>query len=318
MTELTKNMQPVCVGRFVIAIPTVARIKGWDQNVDRTKIEIITPPSTNKRAFDTKTDQQIAALKTSPSVTDGYSFKDKTQLTQDSNLLTSYNDSGTRYASGGILYNLDAFFWQPALEIKFHTSTTDKYLETGVARITNVVKSFAPIPTTEINNLPAGLCIEKGMMMGSTVRPEEVAVSGRIDQYPGVTFSFSTRTSGQPHDGPTMIQRIDHSFGLGDWMGKEVSASSTFLRKGKRTLNGQKGEEMVIVFSKDGETRLSADAEFYPAPNTLDKPIITVSLNDQTHDDNTHKPYNKNLTKEEFLALWDALLDGIKLRPGAI
>jgi hypothetical protein len=318
MTELTKNMQPVCVGRFVIAIPTVARIKGWTQNVDATKIETIIPPSANKQAFDAKVDQRVTLLKASPNVTEGYLFKDKIQLTQDSGLLTSYNDAGTRYKSGSILYKLEAFFWQPSLEMTFKTETTTKYLEEDIDGIKKLVKSFAPIPTTEINNLPAGLCIEKGMMMGSTVRPEEVAVSGRIDQYPGVGFSFHTQTYGKPYDDPTMLERNSHSFGLGDLLSKEISSSTKFLRKGKRTINGQKGEEMVAVITINGETSIEANAEFYPVPNTLDKPMIEVALGDQTHNTNTHKPYNKNLTQEEFLALWDALLDGIKLRPGAI
>lgn len=172
--------------------------------------------------------------------------------------------------------------------------------------------------TLDITHLPPGLCIEKGVMTGSAVRPEEVAVSGHIDQYPGLRFSFHTETAGKPYNDPTMLDRIGHSFGLGDLLGKQISASTKFLRKGKRSLNGQKGEEMVAVITINGETSMKANAEFYPAPNTLDKPMIEVSLSDQTHDDNTHVPYNKNLTQEEFLVLWDALLNGIKLRLGAI
>jgi hypothetical protein len=98
-------------------------------------------------------------------------------------------------------------------------------------------------------------------------------------------------------------------------MGKEITAATKFLRKGRRTLNGQPGEEVVAVITIDGETSYEANAEFYGEPNSLDKPNMEVSLSDQTHDDNTHKPYGKNLTEKEFLALWDALLNGIKPRP---
>ena len=68
----------------------------------------------------------------------------------------------------------------------------------------------------------------------------------------------------------------------------------------------------------DGEMSIDANAELNEGPKTPGEPSIKVLLSDQTHDDNTHKPFNKNLTKEEFLALWDALLNSIKLRPGAI
>ena len=313
MTELTKSMQPVCVGRFVIAIPTVARIKGWNQKVDDIKIESITPPSTNKLAFDAKTNQRITLLKTSPHKTDGVLFKDKIQLTSDSNLLIYRENRLDHYQ-----FQLDALFWRPALEMKFHARTSDKYLTEGIDEISKLVKSFSPAPTSNIIQLPPGLCIEKGIITGSTFRAEEVAVSGRIDEYPGLGFSFYTQTYSRAHEGPTMLDRIGHLFGLGDWIGKTASASTKFLRKGKRELNGQKGEEMVAIITYNGETSMEANAEFYPDANTLDKPMIKVSLGDQTHDDNTHKPFNKNLTQEEFLALWDALLNGIKLRPGAI
>ena len=232
-------------------------------------------------------------------------------------MLISYSNV-SKYKSDGYLYNLDATYWRPSLEMQFHASTTDEYFETGMARISMVVKSFTPTPTSDITHLPPGLCIEQGIITGNTFRAEEVAVSGRIDEYPGLGFSFYTQTYGKPHEGKTMLERNSHSFGLGDWIGKTASASTKFLRKGKRELNGQSGEEMVAIITYNGETSFEANAEFYPDANTLNKPMIKVSLGDQTHDDNTHKPFNKNLTKEEFLALWDALLNSIKLRPGAI
>lgn len=313
MTEQTKNMQPVCVGRFVMEIPVVARINGWDQNVNYTKIESIVPPSTNKRDFDSKIAQRVTQLKNSPHNTEGMLFKDQVHLTPDSDLLVYRENKRDHF-----LYQMDALFWRPAMEMKFQKKFATEDLAEGVDRITKLVKSFSPTLTINTTRLPAGLCIENGVMTGSTFRAEEVAVSGRIDQYPGLGFSFHTQTYGKPYDDPTMLERIGHSFNLGDLLGKEISASTKFLRKGKRSLNGQKGEEMVAVITINGETSFEANAEFYPVPNTLDKPMIEVSLADKTHDTNTHKPFNKNLTQEEFLALWDALLNSIKLRPGAI
>ena len=264
-------------------------------------------------AFENQITQRVALLKTSPHKTDGVLFKDKIQLSPESILLVYRENQSDRR-----MHQLDVLFWRQALEMKFHTETSDEYLAEGIDDISKVVKSFSPVPTSDMTRLPPGMCIEKGVITGSVPRGEAVAVSGRIDQYPGVTFSFSTQTQSKPHEDPTMIDRIARSFGLGDRLGKEISASTTFLRKGKRSLNGQKGEEMVAVIKIDGETSMEASAEFYTEPNTLDKPTIEISLSDQTHDDNTHKPYPKNFTQEEFLALWDALLNGIKLRPGAL
>ena len=170
--------------------------------------------------------------------------------------------------------------------------------------------------TTDLLSLPSGLCVERGIFTGTEFRGEEVAMAGRIDEYPGLGFSFHTVSTDRPSQDPTMIQRIEDSFGMDDEIGKSITAATRFIRKGKRKLNGQLGEEIVIVHKENGRTIMDAKAEFYyTAPTSLDRPIITISLSDQTHDDNTRQPFNKNLTEKEFLALWDSMLNGIKVRP---
>jgi hypothetical protein len=246
----------------------------------------------------------------SPHDTDGVLFKNRLHLSPDSELLVYREVKSDRR-----MFQLDALYWHPSFEYLFHSETTNKYLVEDIDGITKVVKSFVPMPTTDLLSLPPGLCIEHGVITGSEYRGESVAISGRIDEFPGAGFSFSTESTTQPPEEPRMIARIERSFGMGDAIGKEATASTGFLRKSKRKLNGQEGEEIVAVMTIDGETSYEANAEFYGEPNSLDKPDIAISLSDQTHDDNTHKPYGKNLTEKEFLALWDALLNGIKPRP---
>lgn len=312
MSELTKTMKPVCVGRLMIEIPTVARINGWDQEVEDTKIVTVIPPSLNRKSFDEKTNHREMVLKTSPHNTDGVLLKSKIQLSPDSVLYVYREDKSDK-----TLYKLDALFWRPSVEYLFSSGTTNKYLDVGTERVSKVAKSFIALPTTDLATLPPGLCIEHGVVTGADndFRSESVAVSGRIDEYPGLGFSFSTESASQTSDDPTMIQRIDRSLGMGDTMGKEVSAATRFIRKGKRKLNGQSGEEMVAVITLNGETSIEASAEFDAEPKVLDKPYIKIELGDQTHDDNTHKPFNKNLTEKEFLALWDSMLNSIRPRP---
>lgn len=312
MSELTKTMQPICFGRLVVEIPTAARIiDGWDQEIDYTKIESIIPPSPSQKAFDTKVAQVEKKLKTSPHDTDGALLKNKIQLTPESVLFVYRKDKASTR-----IYQLDAMFWRPNVEYKFHLEISTDDLDEGISIISKVVKSFIPMSTSDLMSLPPGLCVEHGVFTGTEFRGEEVAMAGRIDEYPGLGFSFHTVSTDRPSQYPTMIQRIDDSFGMGDEIGKEMTAATRFIRKGKRKLNGQLGEEIVTSYTKDGRTILDAKAEFYySAPTSLDRPVITVELSDQTHDDNTHQPYNKNLTEKEFLALWDSLLNGIKVRP---
>jgi hypothetical protein len=51
MSDLTKTMRPVCLGRLVVEIPTVAKINGWSQKVDDTKIVSVEHPSPNRKTF---------------------------------------------------------------------------------------------------------------------------------------------------------------------------------------------------------------------------------------------------------------------------
>jgi hypothetical protein len=310
ISKLTKTMHPICVGRLVVEIPTVSKIEGWTQKVDYTEIESITPPSRNKKTFDTKIAQREKQLKMSPHETEGVLFKSRFHLMSDSELIVYRKDKNDHR-----IFQLDALFWRPKFEYLFHARTADKYLTDDIEGMSKLVKSFIPMPTTDLMGLPPGLCIEHGVITGSEFRGESVAISGRIDEYPGLGFSLSTQTTDQKPEEPRMIARIERSFGMGDAIGKEVTATTRFLRKDKRKLNEQEGEEVVVVNTMNGRTIMDAKAEFYGEPNSLDKPNINVSLSDQTHDDNTHKPYNKNLTEKEFLALWDALLNGIKPRP---
>jgi hypothetical protein len=310
MSDLTKTMQPVCLGRLVVEIPTEAKTDGWDQKVDDTKIESLDSPSPNRKSFDAKVAQREKQLKASPHETDGVLFKERIHLTPDSDLLVYRKDSSDTY-----IYQLDALYWWPTFEYLFHVETGNKYLAEDIEGITKLVKSFTPMSTTELISLPPGLCIEHGVLTGSEFRGESVVLAGRIDEYPGLGFSFSTESTSQPPEEPRLIARIERSFGMGDKVGKEMTAATKFLRKRIRQLNGQDGEELVMRATIDGITHMSADAEFYGEPNSLDKPNIKVSLSDQDRDDNTHLPYSKILSEKEFLALWDTMLNSIKPRP---
>ena len=312
MSDLTKTMRTLCFGRLTIEIPNATKIRGWEQEVNYTKIKPVDLPSPNRKTFDVKIAQREKQLRASPNDTDGMLFKSRIGLSPNSTLLV--------YRKGKVdhrIYQLDALYWQPSFEYLFHSEISTEDLAEGVDIITNVVKSFIPTPpaTTDLLSLPSGLCIEHGVVTGNEFRGESVAIGGLIEEYPGLFFSFSTQSTDQGPEEPRMIERIERSFGMGDKMGNEITAATRFIRKGRRKLNGLDGQEIIAVMTLDGITSYEANAEFYGEPNSLDKPNITVSLSDQTHDENTHKPYNKNLTEKEFIALWDALLNGIKPRP---
>ena len=315
MSELTNTMQPVCVGRFVIEIPTVAKIESWRQEVLDTKIETISPPSLNRNVFDAKVRQIDTKLHISPHKTDGVRLKSKIQLTTES-VLFVYRENATDISG----YELEAFFWKPEIEYKFNVSSTNKYLNETIADISKAVKSFIAMPNKELLGGPPGFCIENGVFtdMDTGFRGEDVYITGRIKEYPGLEFKFSTQATNRPDQDKTLIERIDNSFGLGDAMGKTMTASTKFKRKGKRTLNGQKGEEFVAFVNIDGKKTIDATAEFYGEPNVLEKPYMQIELTYNPENVPYQAPKGKAISDKDFMALWDALLNGIKPRTSSL
>ena len=106
MSELTKTMQPVCVGRFNIEIPTVANIDSWRQEVNYIEIKSISPPSPNRNVFEAKIRLLETKLKTSPHDLNGVLLKNKTQLNPDS-VLFVYRESRnikTRFKLEGLYW----------------------------------------------------------------------------------------------------------------------------------------------------------------------------------------------------------------------
>jgi hypothetical protein len=82
---------------LAVEIPTVAKIRGWSQNVDDTKIELLDHSSPNQKTFDTKIAQREQLLKASPSDSDGVLFKNRIRLTPDRELLIYREDRFDHY-----------------------------------------------------------------------------------------------------------------------------------------------------------------------------------------------------------------------------
>ena len=162
-------------------------------------------------------------------------------------------------------YRLEAFFWHPNIEYKFEKNTTNRHLDNVVECISNLVSSFVAIPTLNLENAPPGFCIENGVFTHTSTdfRSEKITIKGSIKDYPGLEFDFSTSSTNKKFDDKTLLQRHESSYGLGDAMAQTMKEATKYLRKGKRTLSGQAGEELAASFTIDGKTSMNGTAEFY-------------------------------------------------------
>ena len=97
------------------------------------------------------------------------------------------------------------------------------------------------------------------------------------------------------------------------------------LRSGDRTVAGMPGEELLIKIKANGITAYKFIWEFQGRDDDDDGPISLANPNTRielrvggakTGEDATSE--TSVLTEEETLALWEALLAGFQLRPGAV
>ena len=315
MSEITQTKQSICVGRLILEIPSVVKIIKWRYEVDDIKINPIKPPSLNQKVFDAKVNQLESKYKNSPHITEGVRLKNKIQLSPTSVLFVFREDE--RDTTG---YGFEALSWQPYVEYKFEKNTTNKHLDNVKMRISKLTKSFVATPNINPINAQPGFCLENGVLTDTDLefRGEDITIQGGIEAYPDLEFKFTAISTNKKNEDPTLLERNARSFGLGDAIGIAISNSTKFLRKGKRTLNGQSGEELVLIGKLDGITSMHGSAEFYGEPNILEKPAIEVSLSYDPSVENTQQTNKKTLTEKEFLALWDSLINGIRPRANSL
>ena len=97
------------------------------------------------------------------------------------------------------------------------------------------------------------------------------------------------------------------------------------LRSGERTVAGMPGEELLIKIKADGVTAYNFVWEFQGRDDDDDGPISLANPNTRIElrvggaKTGTNATSETSvLTQEETLALWEALLAGFQLRPGAV
>ena len=97
------------------------------------------------------------------------------------------------------------------------------------------------------------------------------------------------------------------------------------LRSGDRTVAGMPGEELLIKVKADGVTAYNFIWEFQgrddddDGPISLTNPNTRIELRVGGDEPGANAPRETSvLTQDEVLALWEALLAGFQLRPGAV
>jgi Tle cognate immunity protein 4 C-terminal domain len=161
-----------------------------------------------------------------------------------------------------------------------------------------------------------GYCVGPLVISGKYER-EVVDFAFRSKQYPDMSIKLDMDTYGNP--GPsTLLQRASDPKSLL----KQLDVSYSTLRKGELKVGSMKAQEMLVSFKdkdEDGKPKLEHKLilETVRDKGFSTEPRMTIRLvtGQQDHEGIHH---TSSLSDAEVVAVWDAIIKSIRLRPGAV
>jgi hypothetical protein len=166
------------------------------------------------------------------------------------------------------------------------------------------IRDDAVIPTTP------GFCINGGLIAYNPKRGENAGFIWTLPGHPDVDFGIGTRTNGDTVD-PGLVDREASTLREA---GAAVMKHVHTLRKGRFELAGRPAQEWSVEITGD-QPELNFKLEIPGAPNDNANPSIALSMHVGGYGEGGYQL--PSLTKGEALALWDAVIQSLRQRPGA-
>jgi len=320
VTELTGNLQPQCVGRYLIDMPAEVAISS-NAKIQGVAFETKAMSQEEYRHEITMREAELQATKHP----NGYQF-----------LFANGQawGQGTRYFihledlySGNIGRIIEAYKWDRGYRIKLQIKASDVTTSTekdnpSVQPIGNNVPQKTRLvfelldkvrgrPNGDIPTEP-GVCFLGGFWPGKAGDNEEAGSQFVLLRNQDVAFGLGSDT--HEHDPSTLLQRGDQI--VRDL--KNISGGRT-VRNGVVALQGMKAEEWLMA----GTTPLNALGnkfilEANSRASTEQEPFVRLTMKtaSSNHLQKGWPPLEKaSLTEGEALALWDAVSRTLRPRP---
>ncbi|MGY0652785.1 T6SS immunity protein Tli4 family protein [Luteimonas sp. A537] len=296
-----------CLGRYLIDLPADAIVSGrfeFASDSMETKVGV------SADQFEQLLAARESALRSIKHKNGGDIFSDRIDFRSDRILLQSWSDPFTSRTQ----YQNEYFGYFPAQAFvaifKGRTSATAK------SRTVDYYRSFSDAfryrAATEVPS-GVGFCFDHGFITDSELNNEEFTASIRLNAYPSVTVTLMSYVTGKPDEELLKrVGRIPPGY-------EEAATRMKSLRRGDRNIGPVKGQELLVRGDAEGKRSYQFLWEAQGRANSLEFPFMSLELSttDQTDEDGEIivAPFK---TDEEALRVWDAILDTLRLRPGAV
>ncbi|PPA72935.1 hypothetical protein C4E15_27455 [Achromobacter spanius] len=157
-----------------------------------------------------------------------------------------------------------------------------------------------------------GFCIDGAFIAGSAFQVESFRIGVTFPNHPGAQFLFRSSTGAEEN---RLLERMG-----GFLMGvAKLVAGMTTLRKGERNVGPIQAEEYATAGSQEGQRLYSFTWESQGKDDSITEPNLAAQLGvlERNRDNQGNPPPPAFASDAEAVALWDAIVESIRLRPGA-
>ena len=307
MSTHTEKMTTHCVGRFLIDVPQKATMSEGSYEFEiaslKTKTTSPLPQAELLRKLDAELTQRAAGLARPPTeLGDKTKFHGRYQPSASTRSIY-FSDSGDKSKMDGYVVTDGRIF-------ELQTNTND---DNDVKELNDFLIELAPtLRARETAEIPAtpGFCFGGGLTSMNPKRGENVSWGWDLEGHPDVHFGLSIRTNGNE----VKPGIVDREAEILKELGTLISGVKT-LRKQRLLVGGMKAQEWSRVLT--GEALVyNLQIDIPGGPNDNAAPSITLSLRVGGHNKDGYVA--PSLSEGEALALWDAVVPTLRLRPGAI
>jgi len=299
---MTQGWKTIAIGRHLVDVPdTATLIPQWKFNT--VPIEFRGDILTDEE-YDDMVDEREQALRVAKHERYGSLFVQRVPHANRGVTLVSWSEPDDT-----IMYRLETYFRIGSHTMMYAGEVATELRSSAVSvcdELSREWREFAPGTIPEGKGFVAG----ETMLVDTDFNPESWSLAIRVAGKPDVALRVTAFA--RSVDRPGLRKRAGGM--LPSLLGSVVGMHQ--LRNRARPIGPIEADEILIAGTEKGKRLYTFKWEAPGKANALGEPNINVSLNVL---DSAYKTNQESFASdEEALELWDALVESIRLRPGAV
>lgn len=301
----TQGWSTYCFGRFLIDLPPAAQVRAsYTIRGDRFERTVL-----RRESFEDAVSRKENELASAAHETEGSMLVRRVDHDTGAVTLISWSHPGrTR------MKHEHTFFLTQDGAVYYYGGQLSARRENLVIRNTaDYARNLKSLEAGEVPGEP-GFCIESGYIAGNEFMGESFRAGITVPGHPGMQLTFRSAT-GAAENG--LLERVGGFFRT-EVLGAAVGMNT--LRKGQRSLGPIAGEEYLVTGREQQQRVYAFRWEFQGRDGSLAEPNLALEMGVMERDPDAegNPPARAFSTDAEALQLWDAMLESIRLRPGAV